>query len=494
MCELKSYDLPSPSPTSSPTKSAQSQTRTEYEFISEITDDISCSICLSVLVQPNLTDCCGNHFCQVCIARVKEDGRPCPLCQEPSFTTMLNKALSRKLNQLDVKCPNTSEGCSWIGEFGKVDKHVQDNCEFFEVLCDFGCGENIIRRYLLEHKSKACKLRPFTCEHCQLLNTWLTITQHHYPVCDKYPVPCPNQCDVGEIERKQLEDHLSICPLQVIDCTFQFVGCKVSLPRREMPQHMSDNMASHLTLGFQTFQQQLSAKDDEIAKLNYTISLLKTKEQTSAKDDEIVKLEYAVALLKTKEQTSAKEMLHLKATSEAQTRKILHLETQFVDQKYGAVAATATGTSQDDHRTYPPCAFTMTNFQCNKILSAQWFSEPFYTHKGGYKMCLSVFANGTGVALDSYVSVFVNLMRGEYDDNLKWPFRGSITVQLDMDDDDIEEKCRFNARAPARAAGRVELGDRKIFGQGVVRFVSLDRIGDDKKFLNFEILGVELNL
>ena len=41
-------------------------------------------------------------------------------------------------------------------------------------------------------------------------------------------------------------------------------------------------------------------------------------------------------------------------------------------------------------------------------------------------MCLNVDPKGAG----AHVSVFVCLMRGEYDDRLIWPFRGAITIQL----------------------------------------------------------------
>ena len=45
-------------------------------------------------------------------------------------------------------------------------------------------------------------------------------------------------------------------------------------------------------------------------------------------------------------------------------------------------------------------------------------------------MCLKVFANGNGDGAGTHVSVFVYLMRGEYDDRLVWPFRGDITIEI----------------------------------------------------------------
>ena len=58
----------------------------DYEVVSDPPDELNCSICLSVLRDPSLTSCCGNHFCQSCISRIKSEGMPCPLCQEQDYT------------------------------------------------------------------------------------------------------------------------------------------------------------------------------------------------------------------------------------------------------------------------------------------------------------------------------------------------------------------------------------------------------------------------
>ena len=78
----------------------------------------------------------------------------------------------------------------------------------------------------------------------------------------------------------------------------------------------------------------------------------------------------------------------------------------------------------------PPPASIMTNFTRHKNAGSTWHSQPFYSHSNGYKMRLRVDANGTGSGEGTHVSVFVQLIEGEYDDNLPWPFRGAITFQL----------------------------------------------------------------
>ena len=78
----------------------------------------------------------------------------------------------------------------------------------------------------------------------------------------------------------------------------------------------------------------------------------------------------------------------------------------------------------------PPVDIVMDEFRKRRWTDDEWYSFPFYSHLGGYKMCLNVCANGEGDGKGTHVSVFVYLMRGEFDDDLKWPFSGEITVQL----------------------------------------------------------------
>ncbi len=59
-----------------------------------------------------------------------------------------------------------------------------------------------------------------------------------------------------------------------------------------------------------------------------------------------------------------------------------------------------------------------------------WFSEPFYCGPEGYKMCLGVYANGESEVRGRYESVFLQLLKGEFDGKLRWPFTGTATVKL----------------------------------------------------------------
>ena len=52
------------------------------------------------------------------------------------------------------------------------------------------------------------------------------------------------------------------------------------------------------------------------------------------------------------------------------------------------------------------------------------------SHNRGYKFRLQVYHNGTGISSGTHISVAAQLMRGEYDNELEWPFEGDIRVEL----------------------------------------------------------------
>ena len=78
----------------------------------------------------------------------------------------------------------------------------------------------------------------------------------------------------------------------------------------------------------------------------------------------------------------------------------------------------------------PPCTVSMFNYNEHKRVGGDWFSVPFYSTTNGYKLQVCVDANGFASGKNTHLSVCVRLMKGEYDDSLKWPLNSEITIQL----------------------------------------------------------------
>ena len=97
-----------------------------------------------------------------------------------------------------------------------------------------------------------------------------------------------------------------------------------------------------------------------------------------------------------------------------------------------------------------PPMFKMDNFKQHKRDNDLWYSPSFYTHPKGYEMCLGIYANSYGERKGTHMSVGVHLMKGEFDDQLKWPFRGQIIIRLlsQVDVDYKELKYLFTETLP----------------------------------------------
>ena len=62
-----------------------------------------------------------------------------------------------------------------------------------------------------------------------------------------------------------------------------------------------------------------------------------------------------------------------------------------------------------------------------------------------------------------HVSVFASVTRGEFDNELDWPFQGYIKVEVDVGC--YEETFKFTSRSPAKATGRGRNKDYMLSGQ-----------------------------
>ena len=120
-----------------------------------------------------------------------------------------------------------------------------------------------------------------------------------------------------------------------------------------------------------------------------------------------------------------------------------------------------------------PIEFNMNGYSTRKHEDVSLYSPPFYTGPGGYKMRICVNGNSGGAG--THVSVYVNLMVGEYDDRLSWPFRGEITIQLVNHcnaQDHWERTLTFGDAAERVGASiRVVSGER-VQGWGYCNFIT----------------------
>lgn len=106
-----------------------------------------------------------------------------------------------------------------------------------------------------------------------------------------------------------------------------------------------------------------------------------------------------------------------------------------------------------------PVVLTMYDFKDYELSGQEWISPPFYTHSKGYKLYLNVCIRN-----QSTISVLVCLMHGEFDEDLVWPFRGTISFELlnqNVDSDHKEGKALFMESGSSQKNMKVSASEEK---------------------------------
>ena len=495
-----------------------------------------CPVCLLILKEPCLISCCGHKFCRVCVERVKENEKPCPLCSEPDFSFMQERGLERFLKESQVWCSYKKDGCEWKGKLGELELHLNQNsspenrlngCQFVEVECTHECGEWFQCHHITSHETEQCKKRPYSCDYCQdYQSTFEDVTEFHYPQCIKYPVACPNECREDEFEGQELESHLrDQCPLTLVDCPFHYAGCQTQLPRKDMPEHMREAV-THLTLlasvtqnlvkENQRLRQTTSEQQQTIGEQQEIIAELQRKDQQH--HDKLQAIEQGVQTQKREERNSHQKMKVVDETLQRMNKTLQTMKEgdeqyqdklQALEEKVQTLKEEneelqhTTADLQDKMQAIEEELQQMQQAREEKVeaLTAEAhklkldltqlsgfpvdfhvernnddvYLPAFYTHPHGYRMCVCVYPNGNGDGEGTHVSIFTCMMRGPFDNDLKWPFRGEITIQIvnqARDHDHIENTISYDDKTPDIHASRVKGKERSDEGWGKRQFLA----------------------
>ena len=74
--------------------------------------------------------------------------------------------------------------------------------------------------------------------------------------------------------------------------------------------------------------------------------------------------------------------------------------------------------------------FTISEFSKRKQFNNIYFSPSFTTSPQGYKFNIKAFANGFSSGRGSNITMSAIIMKGQHDDHLKWPFTGTIIIEV----------------------------------------------------------------
>ena len=66
--------------------------------LDSVPDDLYCKKCTLVDQKLSITTCCGESFCQACIASIQDNKEPCPECGATEFTTLKYIKSQKRIN------------------------------------------------------------------------------------------------------------------------------------------------------------------------------------------------------------------------------------------------------------------------------------------------------------------------------------------------------------------------------------------------------------
>ena len=122
-------------------------------------------------------------------------------------------------------------------------------------------------------------------------------------------------------------------------------------------------------------------------------------------------------------------------------------------------------------------------------------STPFYTTSYGYKLRVAIYPNGDGSGKNTHLSVFIIVMKGEYDAMLPWPFKNEEKFTLiDQQEDPVKRENVTKQFIPGNypnSFARPTKGENTA--RGFPKFISHEElhsrryIVDDTLFLQIEV-------
>ena len=284
------------------------------------------------------------------------------MCNAEQWSAMLDKYHRRRVHEVRVRCWHKDNGCDWVGEVNELKRH-----------------------------DDSCTKRPWKCEHCGLKCTYEEGEGKHWLTCFEFPEPCPNMCEVGSVERCNMEQHLSVCPLEPVACEMKEFGCSVVVPRKELARHMRESELRHLTAM-------------TVMNLRLTRQL---QQDSTERDRKIAQLQQEVAELQTE---TKRELNELKGHIQEVQHTAQHIEHH-----------TAGGTCSGCE------IITFTQYSKLKASDEIVDSDPFYSHRHGYKFKMRIRYYSLP---QNAVGTFLYLMKGEHDDELPWPLTVKVTLKL----------------------------------------------------------------
>lgn len=375
----------------------------DWEYIEKPPEEFQsdCPVCLLHLREPYQATCCGYSFCQACIEKVRVKNDPCPWCKEEEYNIFPNKGLKRSLYKYKVHCFHQNEGCPWTGPLGDLLGHLNLNAP-------------------QEAELEGCKFVEVRCSYnCSELILRSELKIHKTEKCLQRPARC-EYCKSYNSTYGDVVLHESQCGHFPVSCS----QCGIDVKRQDRDNHINNNCPkTRVDCDFKHIGCDKKLLREDLQK-HITASIA---EHMTYMSQMVVRLEA--------------EKKQLQEVVSEQQQQLAELTQKL---QYAPINTSIT-------------IMTMDDLGHHKTSGDPWISPSFYIH--GYHLYLQVYVNVHDDRTDTLcTTVFIRLKQGRFDNNIKWPFQGEITVEMLKDDDGEYEVLHTHKIVYEIEAGNLSFG------------------------------------
>ncbi|XP_078502168.1 TNF receptor-associated factor 2-like [Lissotriton helveticus] len=385
-----------------------------------------CTKCELLLRDPVQNINCGHRFCLCCYQLLVRKGNlQCPACLkeriEPYEKSKNNlgqcfrdNAIKREVLNLLVSCSN--KGCDWTGPLKELEEKHRSSCSSEKIDCPYktlGCSEQVRRKDLEDHEKERVVYHQRLLKDALLSSSTLSqsVTSNLKEMKSSLVSDVDPKLGQSTVEKKLAEVEAKQKTLQNI-----LAVLSREMGRRELaPASGGENQLSP------SAEARIAILEDKV------------KEQDS--------------LLVLKDMMLQGLATHLQAIQQATYDGTFIWKIDDVERK---MKESCTGKRP------------------------ALYSPAFYTGRYGYKVCLKLFLNGDGTGHRSHISLFLVIMKGEYDFQLAWPFLHKVVFLL-MDQTN-QHHVSASFRPSSGSASFQQPVTPMNVASGIPEFVSLDLI------------------
>ena len=334
------------------------------------------------------------------------------------------------------------------------------------------CGKMFCKSCLDELKRTSTN---YTCPNCRedLTNNCFKDSNTNRKIRNLH-ILCTNKNCLWNGSLQDIDNHLSTCPFKIVECSNK---CGKKLKRSNLENHLLNKCQKRKVSCVYCHEYQTINGDDHYKECpGYPVScpnngcqkkikrrLMKKHRRSCPKEVEChyskVGCHKKMKREDLRQHNKHKMEKHL-ASAVKTIEKLKHTIQQLEQQQVTKIK--------------------MAGFEALKETNTTWYSPDFYSHLGGYKLYLEVDANGIEDGEGTHVSCFINLVPGEYDDTLEWPFQGEVTVELlnQLEDKNhYKDVTFFNHETPDDCKSRKEEEEEDTGGWGTDQFIPHTDLG-----------------